>query len=421
MWRSGVVILACVLAACTGSNEDEKDYQIVLGMENQPNFTGVLAGCASTVNTVGTTGGLLWIDSRKLDGSDTSERVQCSFIPTSSPPFDIERSFNSNATGSLFVSQPKPSQTQSTGRVQAFSSTLNEVWTYPSATVTLPATQTEFCPTQLVLSSSETPITNVPSESLLLVLDNPTNPQTGCAVVTREARVTALNRDGTRKGWLGLDIANRNLGQIQIAASSSELFIVYADTGAAYRVARLPLASLVDNTPSSSLQISEPLPGVFSDPNTNLALGFAASNTSIGLLVGVGGSSGTVLPVSLNSATNRPEFGAAVRETTETSDFIGATSAILWNRDGGQKPLTIFARERPDILLRRVLGGTAQRQTRALTTTNGVFTPDGFFWGLQSSTLYRLDVFNFPNLQLVQNPSPVGNAVITSINWIVGN
>jgi hypothetical protein len=412
MWRSGVVFLALFLAACTGSNEPEKDYQIVLGIQNQPNLTGVLSDCAGAL---GTTGGLLRIDSRKLDGSDTSERVQCSFIPTSSPPFDIERSFNSAATGSLFVSQPK------TGQVQAFSSTLTPLWTYPSATVSLPATQTEFCPTQLSLSSSETPVTNAPSEDLLFVLDDPANPQSGCSTNRTEARVTALNRDGTRKGWIGLSIANRDRGAIRLAASGSELFILYADNGTAYRVARLPFTALVDNTPSSSLQISEPIPGVLNSPSTKLALAFATSNAGIGLLVGVGGSSGVVLPVSFNTTTNRPEFGAVLRETTETSELIGATSAIFWNRDGGQKPLAIFARERPDVLLRRVLGGVAQSQTRVLTTTDGVFTPDGFFWGLHSNTLYRLDVFNFPNLQLTQPPSALNDAVILAIAWVIGN
>jgi hypothetical protein len=410
MWRNAVVVLAIVLAACTGSNELERDYQIVLGVSNQPSLTGVLSGCTGAL---GTTGGLLRIDSRKLDGSNPQEG-QCSFIPTDSPPFDIERSFNGAVLGSLFVSQPK------VGQVQAFSSTLIPLWTYPSPTVALPATQTEFCPTQLALSSSETPSNNAPSEGLLFVLDDPINPQTGCTA-DREVRVTALNRDGTRKGWLGLGIANRSLGQVRLAASSSELFILYPDNGTAYRVARLAFASLVDDTPSSSLQISEPIPGVFSNANTALGLAFAASNTGIGLLVGVGGLGGTVLPVTFNSTTNRPEFGAALRETTETSELIGATTAIFWNRDGGQKPLSIFARERSDILLRRVQGGVAQRQTRALTTTEGVFTPDGFFWGLQNSTLYRLDVFNFPNLQLTQNPSPLNDAVITSINWVVGN
>jgi hypothetical protein len=419
MWRGCVVFLVLFLAACTGSNELERDYQIVLGLSNQPSLTGMLSNCKGTL---GTTGGLLRIDSRelarKLNGSNPQTQGQCNFIPTDSPPFDIERSFNSAALGSLFVSQPKPSQTQTTGRVQAFSSILTELWRYPSATVPLPATQTEFCPTQLVLSSGETPSNNAPSESLLFVLDDPTDPQTGCTA-DREVRVTALNRDGTRKGWLGLGIANRSLGQVRLAASSSELFILYADTGTAYRVARLLFTSLVDNTPSSSLQISEPIPGVFSSANTALALAFTASNTGISLVVGVGGSSGTVLPVSFNTTTNRPEFGAALRETTETSELIGATNAIFWNRDAGQKPLSIFARERPDIVLRRVQGGIAQRQTRVLTTTDGVFTPDGFFWGLHNSTLYRLDVFNFPNLQLTQNPSPLSDAAITSINWVV--
>jgi hypothetical protein len=403
------LVLLTTFTACTGSNELEKDYQIVLGMSNQPTPTGVLANCT---NQLGTTGGLLRIDSRRLDGSNPTG--QCSFTPTSSPPFDLERSFNGSATGNLFVSLPKA------GVVQARSSTLGELWTYPSATVALPATQTEFCPTQLALSSSEIASTNAPSESLLFVLDDPANPQSGCTTKRTEPRVTALNRDGTRKGWVGLSIANRSNGGIQIAASSTELYILYADNGTAYRVARLPISGLVENTPSSSLQISDPIPGVLSSPNTTLTLGFSPLGT-VTLLVGVGGSSGVVLPVTFNTTINRPEFGAALRETTETSELVGATRAIFWNRDASQKPLTIFARERPDVLLRRVQSSTIQRQSRGLSTTDGVFTPDGFFWGLHNSTLYRLDVFNFPNLQLSQNPSPLSDASISAINWIVGN
>jgi hypothetical protein len=411
--------LLAVFTACTGSNELEKDYQIILGITNQPVLTGVLAGCS---RLTGTTSSLLKIDSRRLDGSNPSG--QCSFIPTDSPPFDLERSFNGSATGSLFVSQPKTGVVQARSSIvgNALSSTEGILWTYPSATVALPSNQTEFCPTQLVLSSGDTASTSAPSESLLFVLDDPTNPQSGCTTKRNEARVTALNRDGTRKGWIGLDIANRNLGGIRLAATSTELYILYADNGTAYRVARLPFSSFIDNTPSSSLQISEPIPGVLSSANTALGLGFSPLGVNPAtLLLGIGGSSGLVLPVTFNTTTNRPEFGAALRETTETSDFIGATTAILWNRDASQKPLTIFARERPDVLLRRVQGGSTQRQSRVLPTTDGVFTPDGFFWGLQNSTLYRLDVFNFPNLQLTQNPNPLSDASISTINWVVGN
>lgn len=411
VFRALVFFLLLSLLACTGSSELETDYQIVLGINNPPNPTGVLAGC---INLPATTGGLLKIDSRRLGGSNPSGK--CEFAQTDSPPFDLERSFNVSATGSLFVSLPKANL------VQAYDSklTVSPLWKYPDTVknVILPPNHTEFCPTQLTLSSSEVTATNNPSESLLFILDDPTQ----CQSNRTEARVTALNRDGTRKGWLELGFANRNSGQIRLAASSTELFILYADFGASYKVARLLLSNLIENTPASSLQFSEPIPNVLSASNTKLTLEFAQTNTNaVGLWVGVGGSGGVLLPVTFNTTSNKPEFGAALREGGENSDFVGATSAIFWNRDSAQKPVSIFARERPDILLRRVQNGVAQVQTRILTTTDGIFTPDGFFWGLHNNTLYRLDVFNFPNLQLTQNPNPLSNAETSSISWLIGN
>ena len=160
-------------------------------------------------------------------------------------------------------------------------------------------------------------------------------------------------------------------------------------------------------------QFSESIP-IFSSPGTNLALAF----TNLGLLAGIGGTSGRVIPISFKD--NKIELGAELRETAENSEAIGATQAIFWNRDSNSN-LSIFARERPDILLRRVTGVTATKINRTFNTQDGIFTSDSSFWGISNNAFYRLDVFNFPNIQSLQGLTNLSNAQITSLTWLIGN
>ncbi len=395
-----LVLLTC-LVACTGSLEPEKDYQLVFGIANLPAASGVLADCS---NPLSTAGGLLRIDSRKLD--PVAPTGNCNFIATPSPPYDLKRSFRASGAA-MFISLPKA------GQVRAYNNQLNSlIWTFPATP--LPDDLKDFCPTQLALSSSNVAQNSLPSENFLVVLDDPQDPRSGCTV-SRDARLVVLNRDGTRKGWLNLNFAARVNGQIRIVASDSEVFILYADNGSSYRLARLLFSNTIDNIPSSSLLISDAIAGVFSNLNINLALSY----TQTGLLVGIGGFSGKVLPVSLVS--DKFEFGAELRETTETSDFIGATQAIFWNRETGTNNLSIFARERPDTLLRRATGNFGVRITRGFNTQDGIFTSDSSFWGLSSNAFYRLDIFTFPNIQTLQPLTALSNANLTAISWLIGN
>ncbi len=399
-----LMLLMC-LVACTGSTEPEKDYQLVFGIANLPSLSGVLANCATPLSVAG---GILRIDSRKTE--TVNPTGNCNFIATPSVPFDLERSVRVGTldTRALFVSLPKA------GQVQAYNSQISTVlWTFPSVVAPLPTGWTDFCPTQLALSSSNIAINNSPSETFLLVLDDPKEPKDDCTSPRENARLVVLNRDGTRKGWLNLDFAARVNGQIRVVASDTEIYILYADNGASYRIARLAFSSLVDDTKSTSLQFSESIP-IFSSPGTNLALAF----TNLGLLVGIGGTSGRVIPISFKD--NKIELGAELRETTEISDAIGATQAIFWNRDSNSN-LSIFARERPDILLRRVTGVTANKINRNFNTQDGIFTSDSSFWGISNNAFYRLDVFNFPNIQTLQGLTNLSDAQITSLTWLIGN
>ncbi len=399
-----LMLLAC-LVACTGSTEPEKDYQLVFGVANLPTLSGVLANCATPLSVAG---GLLRIDSRKLETANPTGN--CNFIATPSVPFDLERSVQVGTldTRALFVSLPKAKE------VRAYNNQISDVlWAFPSVAVPLPTGWTDFCPTQLALSSSNTAINNSPSETFLLVLDDPKEPKSDCASPRENARLVVLNRDGTRKGWLNLDFAARVNGQVRIVASDTEIYILYADNGASYRIARLAFSSLVNDTKSTSLQFSESIP-IFSSPGTNLALAF----TNLGLLAGIGGTSGRVIPISFKD--NKIELGAELRETAENSEAIGATQAIFWNRDSNSN-LSIFARERPDILLRRVTGVTATKINRTFNTQDGIFTSDSSFWGISNNAFYRLDVFNFPNIQSLQGLTNLSNAQITSLTWLIGN
>ncbi len=394
------------LVACTGSTEPEKDYQLVFGIANLPSLSGVLANCS---NPLSVAGGILRIDSRKTE--TVNPTGNCNFVATPSVPFDLERSLRVGTldTRALFVSLPKA------GQVQAYNSQISTVlWTFPSVAVPLPTGWTDFCPTQLALSSSHTAINNSPSETFLLVLDDPKEPKSDCASPRENARLVVLNRDGTRKGWLNLDFAARVNGQIRVLASDTEIYILYADNGALYRLARLAFSSLVEDTKTTSLQFSDAFP-VFNNPNTNLALAF----TNLGLLAGIGGTNGRVIPIAFKD--NKIEFGAELRETVETSDAIGATQAIFWNREAGTGNLSIFARERPDILLRRVVAASANKINRNFNTQDGIFTSDSSFWGISNNAFYRLDVFNFPNIQTLQGLTNLNDAQITSLTWLIGN
>ena len=416
--RSRLLCLLIFLAACTGSSEPEKDYQLVFGV-SQASATGVLAGCTGAF---GATGGLVRIDSRKLGGSPG----QCNFVPTASPPFDLERRIqqaNASDTSALYISLPKA------GLVQAFDNQLGSVvWAYPSAAVLLPTGQ-DFCPTKITLSSGQLALTNSPSENYLVILDDPSNPSSGCPATTRASRVVVLNRTtGTRLGWLNLDFAARANGQIRLAATDSELFILYADSGTSYRVARILFSSISENTLSSSLLFSEPVPSIFSAPDTQIWLGFGNTNgNSAVLLAAFGGSSGKVILVGLNATTNRPEFGAELRETADTSSPLGSSNRIFWNRDAssssnfGAGNITLFARERPDTVLRRQNGLLAQVVSRGLTTTDGVFSNNGNFWGLSNNAFYRLDVFYYPNIQTALGLTNLGDAQLTAISWLISN
>jgi hypothetical protein len=398
-------LLLLVLAACTGSSEPEKDFQLVFGVANLPSSSGVLANCS---NPLSVSGGLLRIDSRKLE--TVNPTGNCNFIATPSVPFNLERSLRVNAAENraLFVSLPKASQ------VRAYNSQLSTViWTFPSATVPLPADWKDFCPTQLALSSSNTPVNSSPSENFLVVLDDPKDPKSDCNLSRDNARLLVLNRDGTRKGWLNLDFAARVNGQVRVVASETEIYLLYADNGTSYRVARLAFSSLVDDTKSSNLQFSEAIP-IFSNLQTNLALAF----TSTGLLAGIGGTNGKVIAITFKD--NKIELGAELRESTETSDLIGSTQAIFWNRDNTTNNLSIFARERPDILLRRV-ATIPSKINRSFNTQYGIFTSDSSFWGISNNAFYRLDVFNFPNIQTLQGLTSVGDAKITALTWLIGN
>ncbi len=398
------LFLVLLFCACTGSVEPEKDFQLVFGIANLPSPTGVLADCS---NPLSVAGGLLRIDSRKLD--PVTPTGNCNFIATPSTPYDLERSFRPSSSSALFVSLPKA------GQVLAYNNLLtSQIWTYPSSNTPLPDSFQDFCPTQLALSSSNLAQNSLPSENFLVVLDDPQDQKSTCNTL-RDARLVILNRDGTRKGWLNLNFAARVNGQIRVVASDTEIFMLYADNGSSYRLARLLLTSALDNTPSSSLLISDPIAGVFSNLNTNLSLSY----TQTGLLVGIGGVGGKVLPVAVVS--NKFEFGAELRETSETSEFIGATQAIFWNRDIGTNNLSIFARERPDTLLRRTTGNLGVRITRGFNTQDGIFTSDSSFWGLSNSTFYRLDVFTFPTIQTLQPLTRLGNANLTALSWLVGN
>jgi hypothetical protein len=402
VWFLG--LLVC-LVACTGSSEPEKDFQLIFGIGNLPAPTGVLAGCSTPLSTAG---GLLRIDSRKLE--TTNSTGNCSFVATPSAPFDLERSVRVSAaeTPALFVSFPKASV------VQAYNSQISAVlWSFPSATTPLPSGWTDFCPTQITLSSSNTPIVALPSEHFLLVLDDPKD-QKDCGSTRETARLLVLNRDGTRKGWVSLDFAARVNGQIRMVASDTEIYLLYADNGASYRLARLAFSSLSDDTKTTSLQFSDAIPN-FSNPSTNLALAF----TNSGLTAGIGGTNGKVFPITFKD--NKIELGAELRETTETSDQIGATQGIFWNRDSSTSNLSIFARERPDILLRRGLAIGASKINRSFNTQDGIFTSDSSFWGISNNAFYRLDVFNFPNIQTLQGLTNLGNAQITSLTWLISN
>lgn len=196
-------------------------------------------------------------------------------------------------------------------------------------------------------------------------------------------------------------------------ASDAEIYVLYADTGATYRVARLALSNLIDDTKATSLQFSDSIP-VFSNPETNLALSY----TNSGLVASIGGSN-RVIPISFKD--NKIELGADLRETIDTSDLIGATQNIFWNRESGTNNISIFARERPDILLRRVNGAIPIKTNRNFNTRDGIFTADSIFWGLSNNTFFRLDVFNFPNIQTLQGLTNVGDAQITALSWLISN
>ena len=159
IWFLG--LLVC-LAACTGSTEPEKDFQLIFGIANLPSPAGVLAGCS---NPLSVAGGLLRIDSRKLESVNPTGN--CNFVPTPSVPFDLERSARVGTldTRALFVSLPKAKE------VRAYNNQISAVlWAFPSVAVPLPDGWTDFCPTQLALSSSNTAITSLPSESFLSFL-----------------------------------------------------------------------------------------------------------------------------------------------------------------------------------------------------------------------------------------------------------
>ncbi len=392
------------LVACTGSSELEKDYQLIFAVSNQPTATGVLSGCTNPLNKAG---GLLRIDSRRLR---TQPSGQCQFIATDSPPYDLERSLRPSTPDNqaLFVSLPLA------GAVQAYNPNLALLWTYPSVSSTLPSGFSEFCPTQLALSSGQATLGSVPSEAFIVVLDDPKDPKSTCTA-NRDARLVVLDRSGKLRGWINLDFAARVNGQIRIAASESELFLLYADNGSSYRVARISFGNINLATSLSSFSFSDPIP-VFSNPSTNLALGY----TNTGLLLAIGGSSGRVLPVVFNASLNKVEFAAELRETNATSDFIGATQQIFWNKDGGSN-LTVFARERPDVLLRRSQGESAQRTTRNFVAQDGVFAKDSSFWGLSNGGVFWLDVFTFPNVQTVRGVTNLGDANLMAISWLIGN
>jgi hypothetical protein len=399
--------LLLTLVACTGSTELEKDYQLVFAVQNLPTLTGTLSGCTIPLSTdpLSSAGGLLRIDSRKLE--TVNPTGNCSFIALPSAPFDLERSYKVNPDAfALFVSLPKTSQ------VRAYNKDISAPpsWTFPSPTVPLPLGWTDFCPTQLALSSSNTALNGALNENFLLILDDPKV----CNLPRQSARLLVLNRDGTRKGWLNLDFAALSNGQIKMVASDNEIFILYADNGASYRLARLAFSSLTDDTKSTNLQFSESIP-IFSNLSIKLALAY--SNT--GLLAGIGGSNGTVVPIGFTE--NKIVIGAELRETTEISDPIGSSQGIFWNKDGGVNNISIFARERPDILLRRNAGTLNSKINRVFNTEDGIFTPDSNFWGIANNTFYRLDLFNFPNIQTLQGIKNLSDANISAISWLIGN
>ncbi len=397
--------LLVFIAACTGSTELEKDYQMIFGIKNIPTAAGILSNCSTPLTSAG---GLLKIDSRKLE--TISPSGNCQFIAMPSAPFDLERSVQvptESDKSALFVSLPVAQE------VRSYDNLLSQVvWAFPSSQNPLPLEfNNEFCPTELGLSSSNTQISGA-SEALLVVLDDPQDPSSNCLALNRDPRVIILERSGKIKGWLKLDFAARINGQIKIAASNTDLFFLYADNGSAYRIARLAISSIVVNTPTSALLLSPSIPDVSSNINTNIALGF--SNT--GLQVVIGGNTGKIIPVSI--VENKFVIGAQLRETTETSEAIGSSLGLFWNRETGTSNLTLYARERQDLLLRRTKDGLGEKINRNLSTKQGVFTLDTNFWGINNNSLYRLDLLNFPNIQTSRAPIPIGDAELTSISWV---
>ncbi len=411
VFSSLVVLLCSVLFACTGSNELGTDFQLVFGI------AGNITPPANCTGALTATGGLLKIGSRKLENLDGAN-TDCLLVPTPNPPFDLERISRVNTSDkvALLVSIPK------SGEVRAYDNKLTStpLWTY-SAT-SLPVLDANFCPTQMAFSSSQTAIINSPQEQLVVVLDD-SKECDPTASSQRILRLIVLNRfTGTRVGVVDLPDVERS-SPLRFVVSDAEISVLYTVVNS-YFLQQIPLNG-INNTTTTPVSQRIALTGIGSIPNTNIALGYSGNgNGTTSLLIGIGGSTGNVFPVLRNNSTQALEIGAELRETSETSNPIGSSSGIFWNRDFGNnnsKNITIFARENTDLFLRQSTSTLSQKATTGfLETKAAIFANDGNFWGISNDKFYTIDFFFYPRL-VVAAPRSLGGASFTSINWLISN
>jgi hypothetical protein len=422
------------LMACDGSSEGTvNNFDLVLTVTGGTLNTG---RCNST-QPITNANGLIFVNKTILT-REQSDTADCVYQPSgndnvlgpdgaSFKPFDSQNRIVSNE---VFVSFPEAK------RIVKFSETRDKVWLFgleqgglPDPLLKIPTsnvpTDKNFCPAQIVLSDANLPASSSPSEGLLAVLDDPA----ACTNSTsnRTPRVAIINaNDGSLQGFFELGFFTRSNSPIRIAATNSTVFMLGANAGSQYIVARVPLADIGKTSPAPVVSISEPLTGNLSSSLTRpLTLGVVESRVFAGI-----GDSGRSIEV-VNDNTNRVAFAPSDVLTGDAgSNPVGGSRLIFWNRSNGATEsnpnLTLFARDN-DIFTRRTLaGGAPQNETVSSRIIDAIYpSVDNAVWGLRSSNntdgsgLIRIDPFPASSPLTISFPEWISNITVSSISWLI--